>query len=139
MLTTKAENIPCNIVIDRIKQYITLTDACNYIGMSVQYISQLKNIKSSSDFKPESNRDITYHLQKIKFFMENGIDKPIDIDSLCKGKQIYNWPIIIDGRHRYIAAILRRDKLIKATFTGSQELMDYLTFKSNRKPNTNIL
>lgn len=134
MNKSKAENIPCNINISRMKDYVSLRDACNYIGLPVDMLRNLPNIKPSAESRPESERDINYHLGKIKFFVENKIDKPIDIDCFCRDGRIYNWPVIIDGRHRYIAALLRNDKFIQATFSGPVGLLNYLTYQSNNKP-----
>lgn len=138
MHKSKAENVSCLISIDRLKQYITLNDVCNYIGLPIVCLDQLRKIEPSSEFKSEDLRDNDYHLKKIKFFILNGIDKSIDVDCLCRNNQIYDWPVIIDGRHRYIAALLRRDKTIKATFTGSEQLFNYLTFKSHIRPRSGL-
>ena len=134
MIKSKANNILCQINLLRMKDYVSLRDACNYIGLPVDMLRQLPSVEPINTKLPESQRDISYHLGKIKFFMENKIDVPIDIDCFCRDGRVYNWPVIIDGRHRYIAALLRGDKLMPATFSGPSGLLDYLTYQSNNKP-----
>lgn len=127
----KAENEECNILMDRLQKFISLRDVCNYIGIQVPDLARLREIDASGKFKKENNRDTDYHLAKLKYFMENPSIEPIDIDCLSKNGKEYPFPIILDGRHRYLAAILRRDKTIKATFSGLNSLKDYLTGISN--------
>lgn len=134
MKLAKADNIPCEVNLYRMQDYISVNDACNYIGLPTDMLKKLYLIDPTSNFKPEEDRDINYHLQKIRYFIDNGIDKPIDIDAFCRDNRIYNWPVIMDGRHRYIAAIMRGDKFIPATYSGPMGLMDYLTYQSNNKP-----
>lgn len=133
-MITKADNVNCTILLNRLRQYITLADACNYIGLNPVTLKYINRINSSSDYKKEDDRDELYHLKKIKHFIKTGIEDPIDIDCFCRDNKVYNWPVILDGRHRYIAAILRNDKIIPATFSGSELLMNYLTGKTSFKP-----
>jgi hypothetical protein len=128
------KNKSCIILLSRLSNYITLKDACNYINIQTIDLAQLPKIEASDEFKPETHRTTKYHLQKIKYYIQNGIDKPIDIDCFCKGGTIHPIPVIIDGRHRYIAALLRRDNKIKAIFSGDESLYKYLVGDSNLRP-----
>lgn len=134
MYKSQAENILCKVSIQRMKDFISLRDACNYIGLPPDLLRRLSDVQPSPDFKPETERDAVYHLQKIKYYIDHGVNKPIDIDCFCRDGRIYNWPVIIDGRHRYIASLLRGDKFIPAIYSGPVGLKDYLTFQSNNKP-----
>lgn len=134
MHQSKAENIPCKVSMQRMKDFVSLRDACNYIGLPVDLLRQISNIQPVTNSLPEDQRDQKYHLGKIKYFVEHGIDKPIDIDCFCRDGRVYNWPVITDGRHRYIASILRGDKFIPAIYSGPIGLQQYLTFQSNNRP-----
>lgn len=128
----------CQIVVNRLKSYISLHDVCNYIGIHVSTLATLGRmdnpIKGSNIWKPENERDLYYHLSKIKYFIENGIEDPIDIDCLSNNGKILSFPIIIDGRHRYIAALLLHSLIIPAIFSGNNDLLDYLTGQTKRRP-----
>lgn len=134
MYKSIAEAIPCKIYVPRLREYITVADLCNYLEISSLDRSVLAKTRPSDEYLPEEERDKAYHLKKIKYFMENGIDKPIDIDCFCRNGQIFPWPIILDGRHRYAAALLRNDKIIPCTFSGRYDLYEYLSLKRNNKP-----
>lgn len=127
-------NTKCEMLTDRLSHYIPLKDVCNYIGIQTIDLAQIPKVEASDEFKPETQRTRKYHLSKIKHYIEKGVDSPIDIDCFCKDGDVHPHPIIIDGRHRYIAAVLRRDEKIKATFSGHRGLHDYLTGKTKEKP-----
>lgn len=128
------KNTNCKILTQRLLQYIPLKDVCNYIGIQAVDLAQLPKVKSSDEYKPETQRTRKYHLAKIKHYVEAGVDTPIDIDCFVKDGIHHPHPIIIDGRHRYIASVLRRDDKIKAVFSGHKELFDYLTGKNEVRP-----
>src|ERR1700723_953088 len=100
------KNHPCIMKISRLLTYISMRDVCNYIGIQVIDLTALPGVEPSNEWKEEHERDREYHLRKIKYYVENGIESPIDIDCLSRQGDIHPFPIIMDGRHRYIAAIL---------------------------------
>lgn len=134
MYKANADNIECNIYLNRLREYISITDVCNYLEIRCTDLTRIKHLHGSDEYKPEKDRDESYHLQKIKHLIDSGITKPIDIDCFCRNGVVYPWPVIQDGRHRYLSALLRGDKFILATYSGRKDLMDYLTFKNNHKP-----
>lgn len=64
------------------------------------------------------------HAARIAFLVEEGWDDPIEIDlgipGMCEGR-------LNDGFHRCAAAIYKRDRSIKAHWSGSMDLAIYLT------------
>ncbi len=126
--------VECSLLVSRLSQYITLRDVCNYIGIRLEDLYQMNRVKPSNVWKEETDRDLQYHLQKIKYYVQNGISEPIDIDNLSMNGSVVKWPVIIDGRHRYLAALLRRDTYIPCTYSGDSELLAYLTGEITQKP-----
>lgn len=119
-------NQSCIILVDRLKEYITLADVCNYIGIKPYNLSKMTGVDVSNEYLPEDQRTELYHLQKIKYYVKNGVEDPIDIDCISLRGQQRAWPVILDGRHRYAAALLRRDKTIPAVYSGDKKLGEYL-------------
>jgi hypothetical protein len=71
-------------------------------------------------------RDKTYHLRRIRFFVEelrrNDLD-PIEIDN--QGDTVASmWPVLIDGHHRLIAAILEHQEMIWCTYGGRLDFLE---------------
>lgn len=131
-------HVQTTILVDRLNNFITKRDICNYIQLPFLKLIKLSNIVGKNEWLEEHERDETYHLQKIKYFIDHGIDKPIDLDNISIKGRILPLPIIIDGRHRYLAALLRRDKTIQCTYSGREDLLRYLTGESNIPPRGDI-
>lgn len=126
--------IQCTILVDRLNHFITKRDVCNYIHLPFFNLRKVANVVGSNEWKDEHDRDEAYHLSKLKYLIDNGIDKPIDVDNISiKGKNLPH-PVIIDGRHRYLAALLRRDKTIECTYSGREDLLKYLTGETKIPP-----
>lgn len=63
------------------------------------------------------------HIKRIAWFVINGWTEPIDIDVGVPSLGCYVKWLIQDGNHRFAAAIMRNDKTIAATMSGSIDLM----------------
>lgn len=67
---------------------------------------------------------IAYFLEKISDGSELG---PIEIDNDCANGNIYAQAVILDGCHRFAAAILAKQMCIPATYGGRIDLLEWLT------------
>ena len=78
------------------------------------------------DYIVELNRTTDYHLGRIRFLIENPDDEPIEIDSFCEGGRVFLEPILLDGNHRYFAALLSGQETIPCIFAGQTSLLSHL-------------
>jgi len=129
------------ISIKRLKEYITLPFYWNGIKISLKdienYIIKTKqkchNMDCCDLYMNEWNkRD---HIERILYFIDYPEKiTPIHIDNKCSNSQILPIPMIIDGQHRFIASVYRKEKYIPAIYSGLSDLFNYLTEKINKKP-----
>jgi len=77
----------------------------------------------------------TNHLERIAYFIDYPEKiTPINLDNECSRMNIFPIPIIVDGRHRFMASIYREDEIIPAYYCGLLSVLEYLTGKSDIKP-----
>jgi hypothetical protein len=84
--------------------------------------------------RSESRFKDAYHIGRVRYFVENGIVDPIEIDNVCDHGNIYAVPIIIDGHHRFWAAIIRCDETIPVCYGGRLDLHAWLSGITRRRP-----
>ena len=66
----------------------------------------------------EDNKESTeYHIARIAYMVVNRQDHPIFLEIECPEVGLYK-NVIYDGNHRFVAAIVRKDKKIMVTFGG---------------------
>lgn len=71
-----------------------------------------------------------WHIGRIKYFVNNPARiTPISLDNDCSSGFISGYPIVVDGHHRLMAAIIRNDETIPAYYSGLVDTLDYLTGK----------
>jgi hypothetical protein len=74
------------------------------------------------------------HVARIRFFVEN----PDRIDAIALDNAVRGgWfcePIVVDGHHRLIAALILRRRRIPASYSGLNSTLDYLVGKIRREP-----
>jgi hypothetical protein len=58
------------------------------------------------------------HIARIAYLVVNKNNTPVDIDVGIPGYSYVNWNLV-DGNHRFAAALYREDLTIETTFTGS--------------------
>lgn len=76
---------------------------------------------------PKLTRD--YHVKRIAWLVINGWDDEIQIDvGVPELNDHVEWPIM-DGNHRFMAALIRQDEYIDAGLSGSCELLDKLKYE----------
>lgn len=83
-------------------------------------------------------RTSRYHRGRIVHFAEllaAGEDlEPVDIDNVCSGNYIAPVPLMLDGHHRFTAAILANKPTLPMNYGGRCDLLRWLTGKSDRLP-----
>lgn len=85
----------------------------------------------------KKNRD--YHISRILFFVKHKEQiKELDIDNMCDGYYIAPIPVIVDGWHRYAAAIwlYKKGELdkISCKYGGREDVLQYLRGEINELP-----
>ena len=65
---------------------------------------------------PEQNRRL--HIQKIAWFVQHGFEEPISLEVGCQGLGVLPGHLIEDGNHRFAAALMRKDPVIRARVGG---------------------
>jgi hypothetical protein len=65
------------------------------------------------------------HAGKIAYFVKEGIRDPISIDIGIPSLSVPCW-FIVDGNHRYAAAIIREEPKIKAAWSGDLDFLQSL-------------
>jgi len=85
-----------------------------------------------TEFKEDDieTRDASYAPARIRYFVDQ-INKgaklgPLCIDNVCGGGNIYPEPVLLDGHHRFAAAILTSTKHLMCEYGGRMDLLRYL-------------
>lgn len=85
------------------------------------------------------NKSTEWHIGRILFFIKHPEEiKDIEIDNLCSGNYIFPVPTIVDGNHRFMAAMWLHDQgkteKVHCRYGGRMDLLDYLTGKIDKCP-----
>lgn len=85
------------------------------------------------------NKSTEWHIGRIIYFINHPEEiRDIEIDNLCIDSYIFPAPTIIDGNHRFMAAMWLNDQgkmnKIHCIYGGRLDLLDYLTGKSDKCP-----
>lgn len=113
------------------KENITMSDIDNAID---NYTEEIGHYDGSS-FKSTE-----WHIRRILYFINHPEEiKDIKIINLYGGECVPTVPIIIDGNHRFIASVwicrCGEEDEIQCEYNGRSDIYDYLTRKTNEKPN----
>lgn len=72
-----------------------------------------------------------YHIERVAYFVVNGWTDPIDLDVGVPSLGCYISWMILDGNHRFYAAVIRNDLAIHSTLSGdlnyAQEILGVQT------------
>jgi hypothetical protein len=130
--------------LDRLQQYpdFDFAAVCRALGLGS---ITLESLRSVTAYGPRDGHDKRLnHAGRVKFFVDNlhQADAIIISNGAEEGLSS-DEPFLYDGRHRFLAAVLRGDTTIKASF-GFGELparfllpkrvREYLTGQTNIKP-----
>ena len=85
------------------------------------------------------NKSTEWHIGRILYFINHPDEiRDIEIDNLCSGDYIFPAPKIIDGNHRFMAAMWLNDQgkmnKVHCRYGGRMDVLDYLTGKLNECP-----
>lgn len=87
----------------------------------------------------KENKSTNWHIGRIIYFINHPEEiKDIEIDNMCNGMYICPIPIIVDGHHRFMAAMWlnsqgKMDK-IHCMYGGREDVLDYLTGNIDKCP-----
>lgn len=123
---------PDTIIIERLVEW---HEPYSVLGLDPKQASaMLAETPVVDEFLEERDRGgPEWHWGRIRYFLENPTDDPIGIDNHAS-YGYFGPPMMYDGHHRMIAAILRGDKTITAWYSGTVSTLDYLTGKTDEKP-----
>jgi hypothetical protein len=133
--------------LDRLQEYpsTTLAAVCASLYLGTITPASLAAAVPSDPLDGHDDKN-SNHLGRVKFFVNNASDYDEDAILLSNGSPEgfpdLDEPHFYDGRHRFVAAVLRGDKTIKARFRWScaatvflsHPVIAYLTGDSDTKP-----
>jgi hypothetical protein len=123
------------IRVDRLMQFLPFEHCCDSIGIEMdELIGAMPNAVPVAGHVPYSSRDFAYHVGRVKHFIESGIPSPIVLDNVCGRGSIYPVPVLLDGHHRFLAAMERYDEFIPCHYGGRTDLLLWLTGESDDLP-----
>lgn len=82
------------------------------------------------------NKSTQWHIGRILYFINHPEEiKDIELDNYCDNGFIYPEPIIVDGNHRFMAALWLRKQCtmdkVHCRYGGREDILDYLTGRSD--------
>jgi hypothetical protein len=91
------------------------------------------------DYKETAEeRDEAYDRGRIAFFRDQFLEgvkvTPLQLDCQCSGGRVYALPVMIDGWHRFSAALLAKIERVDVQFSGRVDLLRYLQGRRKTKP-----
>lgn len=138
------------IRLDRLQEYPRGSPerVCASLGLGLITVESLTQATSSNPSEGHNDKN-SNHLGRIRFLFDNPSDDAI---KLCNGTPVkqpdLDEPHFFDGRHRYLAALLRGDSTINVLFRWgnhdclpyflSRPVIAYLTGDSDVKPKGTI-
>ncbi len=94
----------------------------------------LPSAKPIGEFVADKERlPETWHVGRIKHFVENRSSDPIEVDNDCRSGW-FGPPCVLDGHHRLCAAVIRGDRRIAATYGGLVATLEWLKGKRKTCP-----
>lgn len=138
------ENMADQIIIQRLLPFLEFP--LNWDGVLIgleDVLSLLPFVKEITEPFPDSflyrsiipKKSKKWHVGRIKYFVSHPEQStPIAIDNDCRGGIISGYPIVIDGHHRLMAALVRKEKRIDAHYSGLISTLEYLTGIEDQSP-----
>jgi len=85
------------------------------------------------------SKSTEWHIGRILYFIKNPDEiKDIEVDNLYSGDYIFPVPSIIDGNHRFMAAMWLQDQgkmsKVHCRYGGRMDLLDYMVGKTDVCP-----
>lgn len=96
-------------------------------------------LEEEKEFDPNIPMPYEWHIRRIIYFINHPEEiKYINIGNVNDGDFVLPTPIIIDGYHRFLAAmwLYSHDKIkeIYCLYNGRSDILDYLNGKTNKMP-----
>ena len=115
-----------NIILTR--RLYRLYDPFPVIGLT--WKMNLDRVVPVTRFRSEEYRTPHYHSGRVRYWVEMILQgeeiPPLLIDNHCEGLTIYAEPILLDGHHRFAAAILTGQRTLPISYGGRVDLLRYL-------------
>lgn len=85
------------------------------------------------------NKSTQWHIGRILYFINHPEEiRNIELDNICNANYICPIPIIVDGNHRFMAALWLNDQgimnKVHCLYGGRGDVLNYLTGKINSCP-----
>lgn len=85
------------------------------------------------------NKSTEWHIGRILYFINHPNEiRDIEVDNVCDYNYISPIPVIVDGNHRFVAAMWLHDQgkmdRVHCQYGGRQDLLNYLTGDSDELP-----
>ncbi len=77
-------------------------------------------------FEVFAEEERQYHIRRIAYLVVHGWSDPIEIDVGCPCLGFYTDWLILDGNHRFFAAVIRKDEYILSTIAGQLDYAEEL-------------
>lgn len=115
-----------NIVLTR--RLDRLYDPFPVIGLTREV--RLDRVAPVTRFRYEKYRTPRYHSGRVRYWIEMILQgeeiPPLLVDNHCEGYTVYAQPIVLDGHHRFAAAILVGRRTLPISYGGRIDLLRYL-------------
>lgn len=137
------------ILIDRLAEFFPIDSWAWNEGETVGLddIAAALHNKQSEEPEPygdhwnlsKESRTKRWHIGRVLYFIKHPDEiRDIEIDNVCDGMDICPIPIIVDGNHRFIAAMYlssqgKMDR-VYCRYGGRMDLLDYLIGKTDVCP-----
>ena len=96
-------------------------------------------VEETEHYNGSIQRTKEWHIGRILYFINHPKEiKDIKIENICGGDFVPTVPIIMDGYHRFIAAVYRcfcgEEDEIQCDYHGRKDIFDYLVGNTKHKP-----
>jgi hypothetical protein len=107
-----------------VKRLVQLYDAWDALG--IPRVESVVGWRRTSSFSPR----FSYHYGGVRYFQtryEKRLEvDPIEIDNSCNGGRVQPLPVVIDGHHRLLGALLAGQEKIECYYSGRVDVLEYL-------------
>ena len=85
------------------------------------------------------NKSTEWHIGRVLYFINHPEEiRDIEIDNIRNGMHICPIPVIVDGNHRFVAAMWLHDQgkmeKVHCMYGGRTDLLDYLMGNTDEQP-----
>jgi hypothetical protein len=122
----RTDDLICELSLVRIAQYLNPYEANPFTVFDVSHEADAyAGVPHQVKHLPVKLRDKSYHMGRIAWLIDTGWEDPIAIDWIWHQTTPFR-PSIIDGHHRFCAAVLTGDRSILVNYSGPLNLIHEL-------------